>query len=111
MRARAALELGATVPPFGREEEDGFGDAVEELHSSVTSRPRSAAVKFCAVGSVPSRRRPVNDIVRPYDAPLLLGRYQPRTLIARGGSSMVFEGIDETLGRNVASRSSAPTPT
>jgi serine/threonine protein kinase len=37
-----------------------------------------------------------------FDAPLLLGRYQPLQLLARGSSSMVFRARDETLGRNVA---------
>jgi serine/threonine protein kinase len=36
------------------------------------------------------------------DAPLLLDRYRPKGLLARGGSALVFEGIDETLGRPVA---------
>ncbi|WP_307852628.1 serine/threonine-protein kinase [Glaciihabitans sp. dw_435] len=36
------------------------------------------------------------------NAPLLLGRYQPLRLVARGGASSVFLGIDENLGRNVA---------
>ncbi len=35
-------------------------------------------------------------------APLLLGRYQPRSLIARGGSSLVYLGTDEHLDRDVA---------
>jgi len=39
---------------------------------------------------------------RPIDAPLLLGRYQPVSLIARGGSSLVFRGIDTTLDRDIA---------
>jgi serine/threonine protein kinase len=34
--------------------------------------------------------------------PLLLGRYRPRRLLARGGSSMVFRARDENLGRDVA---------
>lgn len=38
----------------------------------------------------------------PLNAPLLLQRYRPHTLIARGGSALVYEGIDETLGRRVA---------
>ena len=37
-----------------------------------------------------------------FDAPLLLGRYQPLQLLARGSSAMVFRARDETLGRNVA---------
>lgn len=36
------------------------------------------------------------------DAPLLLGRYRPLTLLARGGMSVVFQGRDEVLGRDVA---------
>jgi len=39
---------------------------------------------------------------RELDAPLLLGRYRPLTLIARGGMSVVFQGRDEILGRDVA---------
>src|SRR6478752_8852833 len=34
--------------------------------------------------------------------PLLLGRYRPQQLLARGGSSMVFRARDENLGRDVA---------
>ncbi|ANF30314.1 hypothetical protein A0130_00200 [Leifsonia xyli] len=34
--------------------------------------------------------------------PLLLGRYRPNQLLARGGSSMVFRARDENLGRDVA---------
>ena len=34
--------------------------------------------------------------------PLLLGRYRPQRLLARGGSSMVFRARDENLGRDVA---------
>jgi serine/threonine protein kinase len=34
--------------------------------------------------------------------PLLLGRYRPERLLARGGSSMVFRARDENLGRDVA---------
>lgn len=34
--------------------------------------------------------------------PLLLGRYRPSRLLARGGSSMVFRAHDENLGREVA---------
>lgn len=34
--------------------------------------------------------------------PLLLGRYRPNRLLARGGSSMVFRARDENLGRDVA---------
>jgi serine/threonine protein kinase len=36
------------------------------------------------------------------DAPLLLGRYRPMRLLARGGSSSVFQGRDEVLGRDIA---------
>ncbi|MEO6943151.1 MAG: serine/threonine-protein kinase [Lacisediminihabitans sp.] len=36
------------------------------------------------------------------DAPLLLGRYRPLRLLARGGSSSVFQGRDEVLGRDIA---------
>ncbi len=36
------------------------------------------------------------------DAPLLLGRYRPLRLLARGGSSSVFQGHDEVLGRDIA---------
>ena len=39
---------------------------------------------------------------RKLDAPLLLNRYRPRVLLARGGSAQVYQGIDETLGRQVA---------
>ena len=39
---------------------------------------------------------------RRLDAPLLLNRYRPRVLLARGGSAQVYQGIDETLGRQVA---------
>jgi serine/threonine protein kinase len=35
-------------------------------------------------------------------APVLLGRYQPRSLIARGGSSLVYLAEDRHLGRDVA---------
>ncbi|MCU1413328.1 MAG: hypothetical protein JWN80_668 [Microbacteriaceae bacterium] len=35
-------------------------------------------------------------------APLLLGRYQPRSLIARGGSSLVYRAEDNHLDRDVA---------
>jgi serine/threonine protein kinase len=38
----------------------------------------------------------------PLDAPLLLGRYQPLALLARGGSSLVYRGTDQTLNRDVA---------
>ena len=38
----------------------------------------------------------------PLEAPLLLGRYQPLSLLARGGSALVYRGKDETLGRDVA---------
>ncbi|WP_426519111.1 serine/threonine-protein kinase [Diaminobutyricibacter sp. McL0618] len=36
------------------------------------------------------------------DAPLLLNRYRPQRLLARGGSSLVFLALDENLGREVA---------
>jgi serine/threonine protein kinase len=36
------------------------------------------------------------------DAPLLLGRYRPLRLLARGGSSSIFQGRDEVLGRDIA---------
>ena len=36
------------------------------------------------------------------DAPLLLDRYRPQRLLARGGSSLVFLATDENLGREVA---------
>ncbi len=36
------------------------------------------------------------------DAPLLLDRYRPLQILARGGSSSVFRGRDEILGRDVA---------
>jgi eukaryotic-like serine/threonine-protein kinase len=36
------------------------------------------------------------------DAPLLLNRYQPNKLLARGASALVFQGWDTVLGRNVA---------
>ena len=39
---------------------------------------------------------------RKLDAPLLLNRYRPRVLLARGGSAQVYQGVDETLGRQVA---------
>lgn len=35
-------------------------------------------------------------------APLLLGRYRPVQRLASGGSSLIFLGHDETLGRDVA---------
>ncbi len=38
----------------------------------------------------------------PLGAPLLLGRYRPLSLLARGGSSLVYRGHDEHLGRDVA---------
>jgi serine/threonine protein kinase len=43
--------------------------------------------------------RPAGRIV---DAPLLLSRYRPLQLLARGGSSSVYQGRDEVLGRDVA---------
>lgn len=42
---------------------------------------------------------PVGRIV---DAPLLLSRYRPLRRLARGGSSSVYQGRDEVLGRDVA---------
>ncbi|WP_345762363.1 serine/threonine-protein kinase [Diaminobutyricibacter sp. McL0608] len=36
------------------------------------------------------------------DAPLLLDRYRPQRLLARGGSSLVFLATDENLSREVA---------
>lgn len=36
------------------------------------------------------------------DAPLLLGRYRPLGLLAKGGSSLVYRGHDTHLGRDVA---------
>jgi eukaryotic-like serine/threonine-protein kinase len=36
------------------------------------------------------------------DAPLLLGRYRPLRLLARGSSALVFRGWDTVLGRDVA---------
>lgn len=36
------------------------------------------------------------------DAPLLLERYRPIRLLARGGSSSVYQGRDELLGRDIA---------
>ena len=44
----------------------------------------------------------MDDAGGPLDARLLLNRYRPRTLLARGGSALVFEGTDEVLGRRVA---------
>jgi len=38
----------------------------------------------------------------PLDAPLLKDRYRPVQLLAQGGSSMVFRGRDELLGKDVA---------
>jgi len=38
----------------------------------------------------------------PLEAPLLLDRYRPLTALARGGMSVVFQGRDEVLGRDVA---------
>ena len=42
----------------------------------------------------------VNKLETP--VPLLLGRYRPERLLARGGSSMVFRARDENLSRDVA---------
>jgi serine/threonine protein kinase len=42
------------------------------------------------------------DVKEMVDAPLLLDRYRPKTLLARGGSALVFEGVDENLSRPVA---------
>jgi serine/threonine protein kinase len=42
------------------------------------------------------------DTGQTFDAPLLLSRYRPVRLLARGGSSIVFSGRDEVLGRDVA---------
>jgi serine/threonine protein kinase len=36
------------------------------------------------------------------DAPLLLGRYRPLALLAKGGGSSVYRGLDEQLGRPIA---------
>jgi len=36
------------------------------------------------------------------DAPLLLGRYRPLALLAKGGGSSVYRGLDEQIGRSVA---------
>ena len=44
----------------------------------------------------------MSNTARPLNAPLLLGRYRPLTLLARGGSAQVYEGRDETLDRAVA---------
>jgi serine/threonine protein kinase len=44
----------------------------------------------------------MGEAVQPIDAPLLLNRYRPRVLLARGGSALVYEGFDETLQRPVA---------
>ncbi|MCU1407837.1 MAG: serine/threonine protein kinase [Glaciihabitans sp.] len=41
-------------------------------------------------------------MVHPIDAPLLLNRYQPQVLIARGSTASVYRGIDVTLGRHIA---------
>jgi serine/threonine protein kinase len=43
----------------------------------------------------------VNNAPTPV-VPLLLGRYRPNQLLARGGHSMVFRARDENLGRDVA---------
>ena len=51
---------------------------------------------------------PQENDIRPVNAPLLLGRYQPINLIGRGGSSLVFRGTDVTLGRDVAIKISRP---
>jgi eukaryotic-like serine/threonine-protein kinase len=37
-----------------------------------------------------------------FDAPLLLNRYQPRQLLARGSTALVFRATDGVLGRDVA---------
>lgn len=39
---------------------------------------------------------------REFEAPLLLDRYRPLNALARGGMSVVFQGRDEVLGRDVA---------
>jgi len=39
---------------------------------------------------------------REFEAPLLLDRYRPLVALARGGMSVVFQGRDEVLGRDVA---------
>ena len=44
----------------------------------------------------------MTESARTLDAPLLLNRYRPRVLLARGGSAQVYQGVDETLGRQVA---------
>jgi serine/threonine protein kinase len=44
----------------------------------------------------------VNGQVSALDAPLLLDRYRPLVLLARGGSASVYRGRDETLGRDIA---------
>jgi len=43
-----------------------------------------------------------NRNLRINDAPLLLNRYRPLRILARGGSSSVYRGRDEILGRDVA---------
>jgi serine/threonine protein kinase len=44
----------------------------------------------------------VKEVIHPVDAPLLLNRYRPDRLLARGSSALVYKGIDETLDRPVA---------
>ncbi|KQQ94276.1 hypothetical protein ASF62_09080 [Leifsonia sp. Leaf325] len=44
----------------------------------------------------------MNSPQRTLSAPLLLDRYRPLSLIARGGMASVFRGRDEYLGRDVA---------
>ncbi|MCU1403712.1 MAG: hypothetical protein JWQ43_15 [Glaciihabitans sp.] len=44
----------------------------------------------------------MREVDQPIDAPLLRERYRPLTLLGRGGSALVYQGIDETLQRPVA---------
>jgi serine/threonine protein kinase len=44
----------------------------------------------------------MSDTESTLNAPLLLDRYQPTKLLARGGSASVFQGHDQLLGRDVA---------
>jgi len=44
----------------------------------------------------------MSEPTRALNAPLLLGRYRPLSLIGRGGSAFVYRGRDEYLGRDVA---------